>query len=209
MKNRDLLRFAEKELLLDPYTLREREENPEAEMPVPDRLLPRPRSIALWNRLRLSQQIGLLLWLNRVNFLTEGGKERLLYLQRKASFEAIEAGLRFAQRLSSEEKLKFDFKHQLIEANRRPQSKRFRKQNPRRIGVGYRDKGTLPESSSSAISSAQESSWIFLQDIPVEVRDFIVRSLPSAVEGDWFDLSLLPELLPDQEGRISTFLTQL
>lgn len=185
-------------------------EKPEAEVPVPDRLLPKGRSQELVFRLRLSQKIGLLLYLNRTGSISEGGKERLLYLQEKASFEAISAGLKFAQRLSSESKLSSDFKHQLRELNRRPQSKRFRVRESRRIGVGYRDKGTLPEISSPARRSAIEASWINLQDLPTEMCRFLTTAFPTSVEGDWFDLSVLATSeKKESELRISQLLNRL
>lgn len=184
-------------------------EKPEADIPVPDRLLPKWKSKNLWNQLKLSQQIGLLLWLNRQTALSEGGKERLLYLQAKASFEAIEAGLRFARRLSQEEKLRSDFKHQLVEANRRPQSKRYRKFERSRIGVGYRDKGTLPDDSEAARRKAIKDSWLSLHNIPEEIGSYFRSQLPEAVEGDWLDLSALAEHCSVQDREVSQFLNLL
>lgn len=184
-------------------------EKPEADIPVPDRLLPKWKSKNLWNRLRLSQQIGLLLWLNRNGALSEGGKERLLYLQAKASFEAIEAGLKFAQRLTREKKLQSDFKHQLVEANRRPQSKRFRKFEQSRIGVGYRDKGTLPDDSEAARRSTIKDSWLSIHSIPEEIGNYFRSQLPEAVEGDWLDLTALAEHCSVQDREVSQFLNLL
>lgn len=181
----------------------------EAEMPVPDRLLPKWKSKYLWNKLKLSQQIGILLYLNRKEHLSSGGKERLLYLQAKASFEAIEAGLKFAQRLERETKLQSDFKHQLREANRRPQSKRFRRYEQSRIGVGYRDKGTLPEKSDSARRKSISESWIHLQSIPEQIGSYFQSCLPEAVEGDWLDLSALSEHCSERDREVSQFLNLL
>jgi len=61
----------------------------EADMPVPDRLLPKQKSQLLTNSLRMSQRIGLLLCLARKGNLSKGGQDRLFYLQSKAPFEAI------------------------------------------------------------------------------------------------------------------------
>jgi len=99
----------------------------EAEVPVPDRLFPKKKSKGLLLRLKLSQKIGLLMWMNRTDQLSRGGEERLLYLQKKASIEAISAGLRFANRLTQEKKLQNDFRPHMAELNRMPQSKRFRR----------------------------------------------------------------------------------
>jgi hypothetical protein len=144
-------------------------------------------------KLKLSQKIGILIWLNRENLLTLGGRERLLYLQAKASFEALEAGLKFARRLSETKKLQSDFRHQMRELNRRPQSKRFRQTETRRIGVGYRDKGMLPPESLKARRRAQEDSFIPRWILPEEVIEVIQNSVPSALteDGEWVDLSEL------------------
>lgn len=160
----------------------------EAEVPVPDRLLPKGRSQELLFRLKLSQKIGLLLDLHRQGLLSEGGQERLLYLQGKASFEALQAGMKFAQRLASDEKLRSDFKHQRVELNRRPQSRRFRVREKNRIGVGYRDKGTLPENHSKARKEAEEYPWVH-QQVFGELWEEIKSSFPQLIEGEWLDLS--------------------
>lgn len=175
----------------------ESEREAEADIPVPDRLLPKWRSLALVGKLRLSQKIGLLIWLNREGLLTIGGRERLLYLQAKASFEALEAGLRFARRLSVEKKLQSDFKHQMRELNRRPQSKHFRQSEARRIGIGYRDKGMLPEPSLRARRAAWEDSFISTETIPTELIEYLRSTLPNSLTEDeeWIDLSELSKAL--------------
>jgi len=172
----------------------ESERDAEADIPVPDRLLPRWRYRRLVEKLRLSQKIGLLLWLNREDLLSLGGRERLLYLQAKASFEALEAGLKFARRLSEEKKLQSDFKHQMRELNRRPQSKHFRQSEARRIGVGYRDKGMLPGISLRARRLAWEESFLSIEQIPERLLLFLTKYLPSCLteDGEWVDLSMIP-----------------
>jgi hypothetical protein len=171
--------------------LTEAEKDAEADIPVPDRLLPKGRYRQLVGALRLSQKIGLLVWLNRENLLSIGGRERLLYLQSKSSFEALEAGLKFARRLSEESKLISDFKHHMRELNRRPQSKHFRQSEGRRIGVGYRDKGMLPEQSFKARQEAQREALIQSFMIPQELLEIIQKYLPSCLteDGEWIDLS--------------------
>lgn len=209
LTNPNLLLELEMEQQSQGLTPRRPSENSEADVPVPDRLLPKGKSKILWNRLRLSQQIGLLLFLNRKEALSSGGKERLLYLQAKASFEAIEAGLKFAQRLEREKKLQSDFKHQLREANRRPQSKRFRRFEKSRIGVGYRDNGTLPDKSESARRKSIEESWLHLDQVPEEIGSYFRSHLPSAVEGDWLDLTALSDFCSDRDREVSQFLNLL
>jgi hypothetical protein len=171
----------------------ETERDSEADIPVPDRLLPRRRSQELVRALKLSQMIGLLIWLNREDLITLGGRERLLYLQSKASFEALEAGLRFARRLTSEEKLRSDFRHQMRELNRRPQSKHFRQVEARRIGIGYRDKGMLPEVSHGARTGAQKDSYIPGHLVPSLLLNAIRTVHPNflTADGEWVDLSMV------------------
>jgi len=171
----------------------ESEKDSEADIPVPDRLLPRRRSQELVRMLKLGQMVGILLWLNRENLITLGGRERLLYLQSKASFEALEAGLRFARRLTLEEKLRSDFRHQMRELNRRPQSKHFRQSEARRIGVGYRDKGMLPDSSSGARTAAQKDSYIPSHLVPRILLGAIQTVMPACLTADqeWVDLSMV------------------
>jgi len=113
-----------------------------------------------------------------------------LYLQAKASFEALEAGLRFARRLSKETKLQSDFQHQMRELNRRPQSKHFRQTEARRIGVGYRDKGTLPGNSVRVRQKVQAESVISIWSLSEELIGFVKQHLPSALteDGEWVDL---------------------
>lgn len=182
-----------REYVLTDFRTETQREDSEADIPVPDRLLRRSESLQLVRALKLSQMIGILLWLNREELITLGGRERLLYLQSKASFEALEAGLRFARRLSLEKKLQSDFKHQMHELNRRPQSKRFRRSEARRIGVGYRDKGMLPGSSSGARTSAQRDAYIPAHLVPELIRRTIQLVHPNflTADGEWVDLSMV------------------
>lgn len=167
----------------------------EADMPVPDRLLSKQKSKWLLQRLKLSQHIGLLMFMSRIGVLSPGGQERLFYLQSRAPFSAIEAGLRFAQRLLKDEKLQSDLKHQMFELNRRPQSKRFRRYEVSRIGVGYRDKGTLPEISSLARRRAEEENFVLLADLPIEIVTMVARLFPTTMEGEWLDVGELDTLM--------------
>jgi hypothetical protein len=203
--------FSDYVLSVDYRTEAERES--EADVPVPDRLLPRRQSLRLVEKLKLSQKVGLLIWLNRAGLITIGGRERLLYLQAKASFEALEAGLKFARRLTEEKKLRSDFKHQMRELNRRPQSKRFRQSEPRRIGVGYRDKGTLPERSHSSRRKAQEDAYIPSHLIPPLIRESIRLVYPMffTEDGEWVDLTKVPGSFGTQraETRVSPLLRPL
>lgn len=186
-EDRDISRY-----VLSDYRT-ESERDSEADIPVPDRLLPRRQSQRLVGMLKLSQMVGILIWLNREGIITLGGRERLLYLQAKASYEALEAGLRFARRLSLDKKLQSDFRHQMRELNRRPQSKHFRQSEARRIGVGYRDKGMLPEVSHGARTGAQKDAFIPGHLVPNLLMDVIRLVHPNflTADGEWVDLSMV------------------
>lgn len=140
-------------------------------------------------RIRLSQAIGILVWLNRYDLLTDKGSERMLFLQSKASFEAIEAGISFAKKLDSSEKLVMDFYHHLVDQNTRPSSIRLRKFRAKnRIGVGYRDKGALPSQSAYERRKSEEESWIFEEDIATIISIIALNPPPDLKEGEWVDL---------------------
>jgi hypothetical protein len=106
----------------------------------------------------------------------------------------LEAGLRFARRLTEEAKLQSDFQHQMRELNRRPQSKTFRQSESRRIGVGYRDKGMLPEQSLRARRMAWEESFLPTESIPEVLLSVLQKYLPACLteDGEWVDLSVFP-----------------
>lgn len=141
--------------------------------------------------LRLSQQIGLLLWMNRLDLLSTRGEERLLFLQAKAPWGALDAGMQFALRIEAESKLQLDLYHWMVVLNCFPSTKRLRAYRSRRIGVGYRDKGTLPSPSVGARRNAQESAWVHSGDLPEALTAF--PGLPSDLsEGEWVDL---PEMI--------------
>jgi len=152
-------------------------------------------------KLGLGQQIGLLLWMNRVDLLSSKGEERLLFLQSKAPWGALDAGLRFAQRLQGNMKLQLDFYPYMVVLNCHPSTKRLRAfRQTSRIGVGYRDKGTLPSLSTGPRQRATEDAWIPLEDVPEKMRS-LIESMPELIEGEWVDLSALAELL--QSGSVS------
>jgi len=186
------------------------QEDSGAEVPVPDRLFPKWKSQALLLRLKLSQKIGLLMWMNRNDLLSRGGEQRLLYIQKKASIEAISAGLRFAERLLIEKKLISDFYPHMVELNRRPQSSHYRKTEKSRIGVGYRDKGTLPDKSSQGRTLAQKESWILLSDLPENLQLIIQSQVPQLIEGEWLNLGEISDYFDNlKDLRDQLLLNQL
>jgi hypothetical protein len=174
--------FADEPLLLNEQ---------EAEIPVPARLIPKDRSLDLVRALKLSQKMGLLLYVHRLGLLTSGGAVHLLYLQKRATFEALRASIDLCERLSQNSKLVQDFKHQIIELNRRPNSKNFRKKEIRQIGVGYRDKGTLPLFHRKSSLKPAEEQWIFFEDLGPDLKLWITLFHPSvlSVDGLWLDRS--------------------
>jgi hypothetical protein len=182
-------------VLSDYRSFREQEE--EADVPVPADLLPRSQRQLILGKLKKSQKIGLLLWLESEGLIALGGRERLLYLQGGASVEALQAGMKFFSRLSEDEKLQKDFKHALREINSRPTSRTFRTKAPRRIGVGYRDKGTLPLSSSRIREEAIRDSWV-----PTEpMNEFSINAIRSIApfclseDGMFLDSQVLSQYL--------------
>jgi len=186
------------------------QEDSGAEVPVPDRLFPKRKSQALLLRLKLSQKIGLLMWMNRNDLLSKGGEQRLLYIQKKASIEAISAGLRFAERLLIEKKLISDFYPHMVELNRRPQSSHYRKTEKSRIGVGYRDKGTLPDKSSQGRTLAQKESWIHLSNLPENLQLIIQSQVPQLIEGEWLNLGEISDYFDNlKDLRDQLLLNQL
>lgn len=144
--------------------------------------------------LRLSQQIGILLWLNRVGLISNRGEERLLFLQAKAPWGALEAGMQFAIRIDREKKLQLDLQHWMVLLNCFPPSKRLRQFRARRIGVGYSDKGTLPQLDASLRRSADRSAWVHREDLPLALQSLLNTS-PNLVEGEWVDLPELVQFL--------------
>jgi hypothetical protein len=152
-------------------------------------------------KLGLGQQIGILLWMNRVDLLSTKGEERLLFLQSKAPWGALDAGMRFARRLEESNKLQLDFYPYMVVLNCHPSTKRLRAfRQTSRIGVGYRDKGTLPSLSTGPRTRATEDAWVLLEDVPEKMRS-LLESMPELIEGEWVDLSALAELL--QSGSVS------
>jgi len=156
----------------------------------------RAKAGSVAEKLGLGQQIGILLWLNRVDLLSTKGEERLLFLQSKAPWSSLEKGMKFAQRLESDFKLQLDFYHWMVVLNCYPSTKRLRRfRQTSRIGVGYRDKGTLPSPSASSMRKATEESWVNQEDLGEKLRAVISSAAPSLVEGEWVDLPELVRLL--------------
>jgi len=178
-----------------------------AEVPVPDWPMPRQVCLQLVMKMKLSQKIGCLLWLNQIGKLSPGGGERLLYLQQKASLEAIGAGTAFAIRLRDEAKFRKDFSPHMDILNRRPQSRRFRVREKSRIGVGYRDKGTLPCLQTQARNLAQQEAAVWVEDVNPILVDWALELSPDCLSEDGRWLYLGDLLL--QETRGPTYLPPL
>ena len=196
---RDLGDLSESDLLWDPAAL-DRLSNAALVKKMEQTYLSRiayyrRKAGAVSEKLSLGQQIGVLVWMNRVDLLSSKGEERLLFLQSKAPWGALDAGMKFAQRLEGDEKLQLDFYPYMVALNCHPSTKRLRVwRQTSRIGVGYRDKGTLPSLSTGARRRATEDAWLLKEEIPGPLLA-IIESMPELVEGEWVDLSGLAELL--------------
>lgn len=179
----------------DYLTLAEQET--EADVPVPDRLLPAAKVAIILAALKRSQKIGLLCWLSSQGLLTLGGRDRLLWLQAGASIEALASAERFARKIAESPKLQQDFKPAMRGLNKRPRSGAFRRSEKRRIGVGYRDKGTLPVASSRERLAAQRDGFIALEDLPEWTQAAITGGFfPDLLfEDGWLDLRGVQEYL--------------
>jgi len=153
------------------------------------------RQVRKTGPLRLSQQIGVLLWLNRNDLLSTRGEERLLFLQSRAPWGAMEAGMAFAQRLSVEEKLVLDLYHWMVSLNCFPSTRKLRTFRARRIGIGYRDKGTLPSLSATARKKADSEAWIHESSLPELIQELLPGLPPTVREGEWVDLPELTSVL--------------
>jgi hypothetical protein len=182
-------------VLSDYLTLSSQET--EADVPVPDRPLPQWKISLILASLKRSQKIGILCWLASQGLLTLGGRERLLSLQSGASLEALLSAEKFAHRLSQDEKLQKDFIHAMRGLNSRPHSKTFRRKLVSRIGVGYRDKGTLPVFSTRERQMAQRDAWIPLEGLPEYTQKAIQSILPFCLSEDesCVDLQLMSQAL--------------
>jgi hypothetical protein len=107
----------------------------------------------------------------------------------------MEAGMAFAQRLSVEEKVVLDLYHWMVTLNCFPSTRKLRTFRARRIGIGYRDKGTLPSSSATARKKADSEAWIHESALPEGVQFLLPGLPPSVKEGEWVDLPELTSVL--------------
>jgi hypothetical protein len=175
----------------------EQEQQVEADVPVPATLLPIQKLQDLVGRLKKSQKLGILMWLASKGLLTLGGRKRLLQLQSSASIEALMSAEKFAQRLHHETKLQKDFRHCMRALNLRPRSATFRRSEKRRIGVGYRDKGTLPTSGSRERMKALSEAWVPTQGMEEHTLKAIQSILPFALsdDGEFVDTQVMTQYL--------------
>lgn len=151
--------------------------------------------------LPLSKQIGILIWMNRRDLLSVRGSERLLFLQSKAPWSALSQGLEFAQRVDSDLKIQSDLYHWMVTLNCFTTTRALRTFRARTLGVGYRDKGTLPSPSATSVRRAQEDSWVPKDQLP-EALVAILDPSSDLLEGDWIDLPGLVKLV--QSGLTSS-----
>jgi hypothetical protein len=169
----------------------------EADVPVPATLLPVERFKELVGRLKKSQKIGILCWMGSEGLLSLGGRKRLASLQNGASIEALFSAEAFAKRLSRDEKLQKDFRHHMRALNRRPFSATWRRSEKRRIGVGYRDKGTLPVAGSRERRKSMDEAWIPVSGLPEYTLKAIKSIAPFSLsdDGEFIDSQVLTQYL--------------
>lgn len=168
-----------------------------ADAPVPGSLnQKRNKDRSLLAELKQSQKIGLLLWLNRMELISQSGSEKLILLQRVHSVECLEAAISFLSRLENEKKLQSDFKPHMEVINRLPLSRRGKQAlfQSSRIGIGYRDKGTLLTIQEKARKRTNEEAFVSLTSLPPILTQFVEFWCPSSVvDGEWIDLGEVRE----------------
>lgn len=186
-----------------------------AEIPVPDQLRDPRKEFVQTRELKLSQKIGLLLFLVKCGARSKTNVTlRLQFLQEHASVEAIQAGMKFAEKLRITPKLRKDFKHCMFYyLATTPRTLEWHKRPKQRIR-GYRDKGTLPDQSQRGRAKANEEGWFDMRGLEKQtVRQFLEEQLPAElIEGDFLDLPGAVEFLQEQElilGKLRKILLQL
>jgi hypothetical protein len=157
------------------------------------------RKSQLVKQLKLSQRIGLLLFSNKVGSISESGLQRLFIYQSKSSIEALYAGVNFCRRLEKERKLQYDFKPHIEHLNSQLRVRAIKKHETSRIGIGYRDKGTLANFADKLRKRITEEGSVHksdLYDVPQSLLDFIAFWIPSSlVDEEWIDLGEIRERL--------------
>lgn len=168
----------------------ESERDTEAELPVPDQSTPSPDQLRKrnWSWFKRSQKIGLLLRLHSQGRLSSRARTLLEKLAGSASEEELQAAFRWSSRFKNPDFLRrFRLEQEYIE-NLAPPRDPPPIPEKRRIGVGYRDKGNLPDHSSQARVDANRTSWISLNLFSPYVRTELKARFPELVEGGLFDL---------------------
>lgn len=171
----------------------------EAEVPVPECLRNRSKELATVSSLKVSQKVGILLYLLEMNPHHENLCLRMAHLQSIASLEAILSGVRFRDRLKNDKKFAQDNKHNFFYFISNFFSKRkWRKPRMARIR-GYRDKGTLPDQNLRSRRKAQKEAYMSILPFEEKTVEFLKENLPdSAFEGDQIDLTVAREFLNEE-----------
>jgi hypothetical protein len=107
----------------------------------------------------------------------------------------------YAQLLDTETKRVHDQYHWIMVLNCHPTTRRLRIHRARRIGVGYRDKGVLPDKSSGARKSADAAAWVHWDSLPEHIQELLSALSASSVEGEWVDL---PDLVSNLQSGLGT-----
>lgn len=123
-------------------------------------------------------QLAMLIGLRRQDLLTVGGERRFHRMLASQSTSVISAAHLRSEKISTDPS--FDLLRQWV--NRPFSFHQFHKKEKRRIGVGYRDKGTLPPSHRSGRNQRTEDSiwigkhmeyiWTLRPDVALLVQDY-------------------------------------
>lgn len=133
-------------------------------------------------------RIAILVVAQSSGMLTTSGSSFLESLLDHSSILELTRGAQLAEELTKSDLQ--NNKYYIVYANTSFQRSIRRPKAPRRIGVGYRDKGTLANDSSKARRISDSESWLYLNPNWVNsfVEDYVLynsRYSPLVVEGPW------------------------
>ena len=142
--------------------------------------------------LRLSRQVGLLLSTAEIFGLSEWQKRRLRTLTKQLSPEGVLAASRYANYLRANLETYQSLWSWVVYLSRPHRGLgEYSKKPKRRMGVGYRDKGSKPDASKRSRDEANNLTWIYEADLPESWwRSYGMIPLYFIREGEW----LLPPM---------------
>jgi len=137
--------------------------------------------------LRLSRRVGLLLSYAEVFGLSVWQQRWLHTLTRSLNSTGVEAAKEYAIYLRSHPATYQSLRNWLVYDSRPISGMREVHLRPkRRIGIGYRDKGSKPDPSKRARIEADNFAWIYEPDLPEAWwKDYGMIPLYALREGEW------------------------